>query len=56
MMLLGIIALIIIVGVCLVIGYGLLLEYLTEKEMRPIYHIFIIIFAIMILSATCSHG
>lgn len=49
-----IIGIIIIVGIVLLFGYGMLLEYLSNKDIRPVYHIFIIIFAIMILFAICS--
>lgn len=52
---LGIIGAIIIIGACLLAGYGMLLEYLTKKDMRPVYHIFIVIIIIVILSSTCSN-
>ena len=49
-----VIGIIIILGIVLLFGYGMLLEYLSNKDIRLVYHIFIVIFAIMILFATCS--
>ena len=49
-----VIGIIIILGIVLLFGYGMLLEYLSNKDIRPVYHIFIVIFAIMTLFATCS--
>lgn len=49
-----VIGIIIILGIVLLFGYGMLLEYLSNKDIRPVYYIFIVIFAIMILFAICS--
>ena len=47
---------IIIGGAVLLVGYALLLEYLSNKDIRPVYHLFIGIFAVMILFAMCTDG
>lgn len=49
-----IIGIIIVLGIVLLFGYGMLLEYISNKGIRPVYHIFIGILAVMLLFATCS--
>lgn len=52
----GFIGVIIIGGIVLLVGYGLLLEYLSNEDLRPVYHLIFGVFAIMVLVAMCTGG
>ena len=52
----GIIVIIIVAGVILLFIYQMLVEYLSNTNIRPVYYIFLVIFAIMVLAAMCTGG
>ena len=52
----GIIVIIIVVGVVLLFVYPMLMEYLSNKDIRPVYYLFLVLFAIMVLAAMCTGG
>ena len=52
----GFIGIIIVGGIVLLVGYGLLLEYLSNEDLRPVYHLIFGVIAIMVLVAMCTGG
>jgi len=47
---------IIVIAIALVVGYALLHEYLSEEDIRPVYHLFIGGAIIIGLMAMCING
>ena len=45
---------IIVIAIALVVGYALLHEYLSEEDIRPVYHLFI--GGAIIIMAMCING
>ena len=47
---------IIIGGAVLLVGYALLLEYLSNKDIRPVYHLIFGVLIVSLLCALCTNG
>ncbi len=52
----GFIGIIIVGGIILLVGYGLLLEYFSNEDIRPVYHLIFGVLAILVLVAMCTGG
>lgn len=50
------IGIIIVGGIILLVEYGLLLEYLSNEDIRPVYHLIFGVLALLVLVSMCTGG
>lgn len=52
----GFLVRILVIGVVILIGYGLILEYFSNEDVRPAYHVIFGIIALIFLVNMCTGG